>query len=70
MDVKINPLVVGTIIAMAKVDAGKLHPWKRLGVAGGVMPLAAPSRGFGLALQLLFFEVGTLSGGLVSSAPE
>jgi hypothetical protein len=23
-----------------------------------------------LALQLLFFEVGTLSGGLVSSAPE
>ena len=24
----------------------------------------------GLALQLSFFEVGTLSGGLVSSAPE
>ena len=48
MDVKIYPLVVGTIIAMAKVDAGKLHPWKRLGVAGGFMPLAAPSRGFGL----------------------
>src|SRR6202171_5427971 len=26
--------------------------------------------GLGLALQLSFFEVGTLSGGLVSSAPE
>ena len=31
---------------------------------------AAKRRGPGLALQLPFFEVGTLSGGLVSSAPE